>query len=50
MKLVRGRTLAATAGRPHRDPADDRPRYLSIFEQICLAVAYAHSTESSTAT
>jgi serine/threonine-protein kinase len=42
MKVVRGRTLAdqleARAG-----PADDRPRLLAVFEQVCQGVAYAHS-------
>ena len=42
MKLVRGRTLAALAGGaagPRRGPH----RFLSIFEQVCQTVAYAHS-------
>jgi serine/threonine-protein kinase len=42
MKLVRGRTLAdlldARAG-----PADDLPRLVGTFEQVCQGVAYAHS-------
>jgi eukaryotic-like serine/threonine-protein kinase len=42
MKLVKGQTLAALlAGRS--SPADDLPRFLSIFEAICQTVAYAHS-------
>jgi serine/threonine-protein kinase len=42
MKLVQGRTLAdLLAARPA--PADDRPRFLAIFQQVCQAVAYAHS-------
>jgi serine/threonine-protein kinase len=42
MKLVQGRTLAALlAARP--DPAQDRPRLLGIFEQVCQTMAYAHS-------
>jgi serine/threonine-protein kinase len=42
MKLVKGRTLAELlAERP--SPRDDRPRLLAIFEQVCQAVAYAHS-------
>jgi tetratricopeptide (TPR) repeat protein/serine/threonine protein kinase len=42
MKLVQGRTLAdLLAERP--SPADDRPRYLAIFQQVCQAVGYAHS-------
>jgi Flp pilus assembly protein TadD len=42
MKLVRGRTLAALL-ESRQDPADDRPRFLSIFEQVCQTMAYAHS-------
>ncbi len=42
MKLVRGRTLAALL-ESRKDPADDRPRFLSIFEQVCQTMAYAHS-------
>jgi serine/threonine-protein kinase len=42
MKLVKGRTLAAMLeGRG--DPADDLPRFLGVFEQVCQTVAYAHS-------
>ena len=42
MKLVQGRTLAAMlAERP--DPEHERPRFVSIFEQVCQAVAYAHA-------
>jgi WD40 repeat protein/serine/threonine protein kinase/tetratricopeptide (TPR) repeat protein len=42
MKLVQGRTLAALlAERP--DPATDLPRFLSVFEQVCQTLAYAHS-------
>jgi serine/threonine-protein kinase len=42
MKLVRGRTLAALL-EARRGPAEDRMRYLSIFEQVCQTMAYAHS-------
>jgi tetratricopeptide (TPR) repeat protein/tRNA A-37 threonylcarbamoyl transferase component Bud32 len=42
MKLVKGRTLADLL-RERGSPADDLPRYLGIFEQVCQAVAYAHS-------
>ncbi len=42
MKLVRGRTLAALL-ESRKDPADDRPRFLSVFEQVCQTMAYAHS-------
>jgi serine/threonine protein kinase len=49
LKLVRGRTLTdLLKSRP--DPNEDLPRYLSIFEQVCQAMAYAHSRGSSTAT
>jgi serine/threonine-protein kinase len=42
MKLVQGRTLAALlAERPA--PADDLPHFLGIFQQVCQAMAYAHS-------
>jgi hypothetical protein len=41
MKLVKGRTLAALLA-SRQAPADDRPRLLSIFEQVCQTVAYAH--------
>jgi len=42
MKLVKGRTLAALLT-DRADPAEDRHRFLGLFEQICQAVAYAHS-------
>ena len=42
MKLVKGRTLAALL-EARRDPADDRPRFLGVFEQVCQTVAYAHA-------
>jgi eukaryotic-like serine/threonine-protein kinase len=42
MKLVKGRTLAALL-EARKDPSDDRPRFLAIFEQICQTMAYAHS-------
>ena len=42
MKLVKGRTLAALLGE-RTDPADDRPRFLAIFEQVCQTMAYAHA-------
>ena len=42
MKLIRGRTLAALLeGRA--DAAEDRPRFLAIFEQVCQTMAYAHA-------
>jgi serine/threonine-protein kinase len=42
MKLVGGRTLAELLAR-RADPGHDRPHLLSIFRQVCQAVAYAHS-------
>jgi serine/threonine-protein kinase len=42
MKLIRGRTLAELL-RERPDPADELPRWLMAFEQVCQAVAYAHS-------
>jgi serine/threonine-protein kinase len=42
MKVVKGRTLAELLeARP--GPADELPRFLGAFEQVCQAVAYAHS-------
>ena len=42
MKLVKGHTLAALL-EARRDPAQDRPRFLSIFEAVCQTMAYAHA-------
>ncbi len=42
MKLVKGRTLAALL-ESRTDPAEDRPRFLSIFQQVCQTMAYAHA-------
>jgi WD40 repeat protein/serine/threonine protein kinase len=42
MKVVKGRTLAELL-QQRPGPAEDRPRFLTIFEQVCQAVAYAHS-------
>jgi WD40 repeat protein/tRNA A-37 threonylcarbamoyl transferase component Bud32 len=42
MKVVRGRTLAELLD-ARSGPADDLPRFLAVFEQVCQAVAYAHS-------
>ena len=42
MKLVEGHTLARMLNdRP--SPSHDLPRFLGIFEQVCHAVAFAHS-------
>jgi serine/threonine protein kinase len=42
MKLVKGRTLAQIL-RERNSPADELPRLLGIFEQVCQTMAYAHS-------
>ena len=42
MKLVRGRTLAALL-EARGSPDEDRMPFLSIFEQVCQTMAYAHS-------
>ncbi len=42
MKLVKGCTLEALL-RARSSPADDLPRFLTIFEQVCQTVAFAHS-------
>jgi serine/threonine-protein kinase len=41
MKLVKGRTLAVLLAE-RTGPAEDQPRLLGIFEQVCLTMAYAH--------
>jgi serine/threonine-protein kinase len=42
MKLVKGRTLAELL-KERPDVGHDQARFLTIFEQVCQAVAYAHS-------
>src|SRR5262249_30610123 len=42
MKLVEGRTLADLL-RERTSPAEGLPRFLTVFEQVCQTVAYAHS-------
>jgi serine/threonine-protein kinase len=42
MKLVQGQTLAALLG-ARREPAEDRVRFLTIFQQVCQTLAYAHA-------
>ena len=42
MKLVKGRTLASLL-HERTGAAQDLPRFLSIFEQICQTMAYAHA-------
>jgi tetratricopeptide (TPR) repeat protein len=42
MKLIKGQTLdALLAGR--QDVAEDRGRFVAVFEQVCQAVGYAHA-------
>src|SRR5262249_39597026 len=42
MKLVRGQTLAELLA-ARANPGQDLPRFLAIFQQVCQAVAFAHS-------
>ena len=42
MKLIKGRTLAALLAE-RNDPTDDLQRLVTIFSQVCQAVAYAHA-------
>jgi serine/threonine-protein kinase len=42
MKLVQGRTLAALLA-DRRGPAEDLPRFVKVFEQVCQTLAYAHA-------
>lgn len=42
MKLVKGETLAAILAK-RKAPAEDIPKLVGIFEQICQTMAYAHS-------
>src|SRR5262249_2631985 len=42
MKLVKGRTLADLL-KERTSPAQDLPRFLGIFQQVCQTLAYAHS-------
>jgi serine/threonine-protein kinase len=42
MRLVKGRTLALLLSE-RRSPLEGRPRFLSIFSQVCQTMAYAHS-------
>jgi tetratricopeptide (TPR) repeat protein len=41
MKLVQGRTLAQLLSE-RAGPGHELPRFLTIFQQVCLTVAYAH--------
>jgi serine/threonine-protein kinase len=42
MKLVKGQTQA-TLLQDRTEPAQDRPRLLKVFEQVCQTLAYAHA-------
>jgi serine/threonine protein kinase len=42
MKLIKGRTLEELLNE-RSNPAADRGRFLSVFQQVCQAVGYAHS-------
>jgi serine/threonine-protein kinase len=42
MKLVKGQTLAGLLHQ-RKDLAEDRPKYLGIFVQVCHTLAYAHA-------
>ena len=42
MKLIQGRTLADLL-RARATPQEEVPRFVAIFEQICQALAFAHS-------
>jgi tetratricopeptide (TPR) repeat protein len=42
MKLIKGRTLEDLL-KSRSDPGSDRSRFLTVFLQICHALAYAHS-------
>jgi hypothetical protein len=42
MKLVQGQTLADLL-KQRTTPQDDLPRFLTIFEQVCQTLAYAHA-------
>ncbi len=42
MKLLKGQTLASLL-QARKSVTDDLPRFLSIFEQVCQTMAYAHT-------
>jgi serine/threonine-protein kinase len=42
MKLIKGRTLVDLL-HERKSPAEDLPRWLAIFEQVCQTLGYAHS-------
>ncbi len=41
MKLVKGRTLADLL-KQRQSPAEDLPRFVSVFEAVCQTMAFAH--------
>jgi serine/threonine-protein kinase len=43
MKLVQGQTLAELLAA--RELAEDLPRWVEVFEQVCAAVAFAHARD-----
>jgi hypothetical protein len=44
MKLVHGQTLAELLA-TRATPAEDLPRWVEVFEQVCAAVAFAHARD-----
>jgi serine/threonine-protein kinase len=44
MKLVHGQTLAELLA-ARATPAEDLPRWVGVFEQVCAAVAFAHDRD-----
>src|SRR5262249_10788926 len=42
MKLVKGQTLARLLAQ-RKEPSQERPRFLKVFEQVCQTLAYAHA-------
>jgi len=44
MKLIHGQTLAELLA-VRATPAEERPRWVLVFEQVCAAVAFAHARD-----
>jgi serine/threonine-protein kinase len=44
MKLIHGQTLAELLA-ARATPAEDLPRWVEVFEQVCTAVAFAHARD-----
>jgi tRNA A-37 threonylcarbamoyl transferase component Bud32 len=44
MKLIHGHTLAEVLA-ARGTPAEDLPRWVGVFEQVCAAVAFAHARD-----